>query len=110
MNPQEAKKIIDTIGINTVSTHEFKKILLFIIENENSRGCYIHIGDVKSIHLSLCMEKYSTLLYTQGERFLKGLLAYYQQEEKYEKCTKIIAAIEQHNSFDNDNKLSTDII
>ena len=115
MNPNDKKKIIDSINEATVSTKELRKILTFIHDNEVSKDCYMDKysnGVIQRgiIQINLSTENYSSLLYTQGERFLKGLLAYYQQEEQFEKCTKIVAAIQQHNSFDNDNKLTTNLI
>lgn len=111
MNNRKAFEFIEQIKSMIVSDEEVEKILSFIKENKNSKGLYIADDEwnFKTIQLSLSTEKYHTLLYTQGERFLKGLLAYYQQEEKFEKCQLIIEAFNQHNSFDNDTPLTTEI-
>lgn len=94
-----------------VSEEEVNKIISFIQKNRNSKGIYIatDTSNIKTIQLSLTTETFHTLLYTQGELFLKGLLAYYQQEEKFEKCKLIIDAFNLHNSFDIGKPLTTKI-
>lgn len=90
---------------------ELDIILIAILQDENAEDICLPLDSKnrKSIQFHLSVENYSTLLYTQGVPFIKGLLSHYSKIEQFEKCAKIVAAIQQHNSFDNDNKLSTEI-
>ena len=59
--------------------------------------------DRKSLIFYVTTEKYSSLMYVFGHRFLLLLLEFFEMKEMYEECEEIKKQILSHNELLNDN-------
>ncbi len=76
------------------------------IKKKNPESVRFNVSDennIRSIYFYIQAGNFDTLMYMFGHGFLIELLHYYEQEQEFETCAKIVERIKYHNELVHDN-------